>query len=353
LHHIHCPRIPLLFSAVLGLMILFGCNQTTRSRAFYYWKTTYNLTARDGETLDQLGIHTLYIRMFDVIWDKASASPLPTGKISVASNPFAPEVLVPVVFLTQEVMKNMVPSQIPHLARNVVGQIFRQLESFPNASIPQIQMDCDWTPTSKETYFHFLKQIDAEIKTRRKGVALSATIRLHQLRHRRSNGIPPVSRGVLMAYHTTSPTEYSSTNSILDLPTVSGYLRKEEAYPLPLDVAMPVFSWAVQYDDRKQFIRLLRDVGQESVSNNPDWHQESDLLFQASKDTWLNHQRIMSGDLVEFETPTLENLQELSPLLKAHADPKGTVLFFDYHANHIQRITDGNPSKLEAILAAF
>ena len=45
---------------------------------------------------------------------------------------------------------------------------------------------------------------------------MSATIRLHQVKYRADTGVPPVDRGMLMAYNLLPPDQAGERSSILD-----------------------------------------------------------------------------------------------------------------------------------------
>jgi len=332
------------------LMLLLFCGKSeTETRAFYYWKTQYDLTESDHQTLSSLGINTLYVRFFDIAWDNGRARPV--SPVAVAESAFIPKTVVPVVFITNETFAKMEPAQVAGLAHNTVEEVFHLAQLFPGAIIPQVQMDCDWTPRTRERYFGFLGLVDAGLKKKQESVLLSATIRLHQIRHQAENGVPPVDRGVLMAYHTTAPTTFSEKNSILDVDLVNSYLKTAQDYPLALDPAMPIFSWAIQYDSNRKFIRLLHRVDPAALEDG--WEKVGPGLFQARADTFLADKRMMNGDLVKLEANTLSDLNRLARILSHRAEPGGTVLLFHYDSDHIARLTQDDPLKLEELLAVF
>ena len=77
---------------------------------------------------------------------------------------------------------------------------------------------------------------------------LSATIRLHQVKYREETGVPPVDYGVLM-YYNMGHISAMGANSIYDRSTALRYLGKLREYPLPLDIALPMFAWGVHSAD--------------------------------------------------------------------------------------------------------
>jgi hypothetical protein len=119
-----------------------------------------------------------------------------------------------------------------------------------------VQLDCDWTISTRVVYFHFLAALRARLP---QGVALSATLRLHQYRYPDRTGIPPVDRVMLMFYNMGQLDDPDEPNSILNLAAAQPYLDGAPPYPVPLDVALPVFRWGVLYRDGRM-TKLIHDL---------------------------------------------------------------------------------------------
>ena len=109
-----------------------------------------------------------------------------------------------------------------------------------------LQVDCDWTISTKEKYFNLLILLSNYIEH------LSATIRLHQIKYVKATGVPPVEKGVVMIYNLDSPADTNIRNSIFSFEKALLYLKGNlEHYPLQLDVALPAFSWGVHFHHGK------------------------------------------------------------------------------------------------------
>src|SRR5207253_10476713 len=107
----------------------------------------------------------------------------------------------------------------------------------------QLQLDCDWSDSSRRNYFHFVDLLSHRLKAERKIV--SATIRLHQIKYAERTGIPPVSRGMLMFYNFGRIQADSDRSSIFNAEDAGRYSSYIAGYPLELDVVLPAFSWSV------------------------------------------------------------------------------------------------------------
>ena len=126
------------------------------------------------------------------------------------------------------------------LSEKIMSQIMRLWPTVSNTAIHEIQFDCDWTQSTKEKYFKFLRhfrqlQNDPTFQ-------LSATIRLHQIKFANQTGVPPVNRGMLMFYNMADLESIKTPNSILDLEVAHQYIDSQTTYELPLDFALPIFS---------------------------------------------------------------------------------------------------------------
>ena len=146
--------------SIFFLVLLFqNCNNAPRSvkMAFYHWKTTIN-----ANDLKKIDTSKVYIKLFDVDWDDARGGAKPLVEVLNWERLPKNLVFVPTVFLTNKVFsKYSVQSertneQINELARNVFQKILKNTEG---TFFLEVQFDCDWTATTRDAYFYFLKQM--------------------------------------------------------------------------------------------------------------------------------------------------------------------------------------------------
>lgn len=211
--------------------------------AFYYWKTTFHLTSSEKQALQKLEIKRLYLRLFDIGWDNTLNAPVPLGKIVFDDHNFYSAEIVPVVYITNRVITNINTNQVATVATHLLKQV-QSIAKSGVFSFTELQIDCDWTETTRAKYFGLLKQLSSMAAMN--GVKISATIRLHQIKYKQITGIPPVERGMLMFYNMGDLSEATNRNSIYNQHDASKYVSYVSSYPLPLDVALPIFSWAIQ-----------------------------------------------------------------------------------------------------------
>lgn len=234
-------------------------------QSFYYWKTNYKLNDFEKNQLDSRKIKTLYIRFFDIDWDENLNRELPAGQIQFAENPDTSLTVIPVVFITNETMKRLDAAGVAKLAENIINLIQKTCAAFSISKIPEVQIDCDWTTATKSNYFYLLEEIKKHLFLKNKKI--SATIRMYQLKYADKTGIPPVDKGLLMCYNMGNLKNPATSNSIIETAELKKYIRSLSAYPLPTDVALPLFEWKVLFRNNN-YAGLIQNLPDDSLKNN-------------------------------------------------------------------------------------
>ena len=240
---IRAGRLTLLFG-VLVAVVLSSCSRQPEVqpvRSMYYWRTVYSLSQAERDFMKAHHVERLYVRYFDVVLNE-QGEPTPNATIKFPTASSGSErgtvgEVVPVVFIVNDCMAR------PHegLAEKILTRVQQMNETHDVKGVNELQIDCDWTITTRRNFFAFLSELRTLAQA--KGIALSATIRLHQL----SQPVPPVDRGVLMVYNTGDVTRLDCHHPILDLNDVRQYLHHLKNYDLPLSAAYPLFSWRVLF----------------------------------------------------------------------------------------------------------
>jgi hypothetical protein len=142
----------------------------------------------------------LYLRFFDVEASEPGASLHPVAEVVLAPGARLPAgvELVPVVFLREAALRGLPPGRPEVLAREVLAAVDRRA-SVLGTSYGEVQLDCDWADGTRDAWFTFLRAATALAHARQ--LQVSATVRLHQVKYRERTGVPPVDRGMLMAYN--------------------------------------------------------------------------------------------------------------------------------------------------------
>lgn len=211
--------------------------------SIYHWKSIFDLNSTEVEFLQKHNIDRIYVKLFDVATEQNFLSGT-TDIVPIATTKFvspAPEgvEIVPVVYITIEALRAM-EGREAEFANLIVERSVAMCNYNKLGKIRELQLDCDWTSTSKDIYCNLCKLVKNSLQA--KDMALSITIRLHQLKE-----APPMAdSGVLMLYNTGSLQNYQTRNSILDISDVERFIERLN-YPMPLNYAYPTFGWGVQF----------------------------------------------------------------------------------------------------------
>jgi hypothetical protein len=303
--------------AVVALALVLACGHhegPPARRAFYYWRTTFALSDGEQRALGELGVTRLYVRAFDVVWND---KPEIAGKL-VVQTPFPAIEIVPVVFVRDEVLAK---------GKGVAPLITDQLHAL-GFSGPELQLDCDWTDKTRDAFFQLARDVHAT----------SSTIRLHQVKYRERTGVPPVARGMLMFYNMGRFRPDPDNRVIFDPATAAKYLDRVADYPLPLDVALPIWSWVVQIRDDR-VIDLLQSTDPDELSALDFLRRDGDR-YVATRNAFLHGVLLREGDVlaVEITAPSdaLAAAKMIAPHLPAVEQPR-TVTLFDLSDRNLAR----------------
>ncbi|MEO6646636.1 MAG: hypothetical protein ABIN89_09550 [Chitinophagaceae bacterium] len=219
--------------------------------------------------------------------------------------------IIPTVFITNECMQKLAATQVKALAGKILSLI-KNITSVNNISaVQEIQMDCDWSAATKDNYFLLLQSIKGLLAG--ENTLLSVTIRLHQYKYSKRMGVPPVDRGLLMCYNMGNLKSFYIRNSILEPEVLKKYLTGGSGYFLPLDVALPIFSWKVLFRN-KIYAGLIRELPSSSLNNNI-LIKRSGHNYEIQQATSIDGYSFQQGDIIRDEEITYEELKKATELL--------------------------------------
>lgn len=321
-----------LFILLIFSLFIFSCRQKSGDRnlepSFYYWKSVFKPTEFEKKRLDSLGVKTIYPKFFDVDWDKASHKPIPAAKVIIIDTAWLQtKNIVATVFITNETIFNCDSSQIKNLAGNISQLLQQYIQLYRLKNIGEIQMDCDWTATTKEKYFYLLRLLSEG----HKNAEVSATIRLHQLKYRSSTGVPPVKKGLLMCYNMGSLQQMNTQNSIIDVSEFAKYTGTIETYPLLLDFGLPLFDWYVLFRN-KTYAGLLQSLPDGLLHSEAMKKTANGYLLQ--RDTLFNGRLLKTGDFLRYENSDYKSIQKIIRQIKGQIKNKNLKVSL-YHCDSI------------------
>jgi len=278
----HATRVmlfPVIFAVSVFVFKMTACQSPPQpiQPAFFHWQNRLALTPPETALLDSLHCQILYVKFLDIAKDP-DGTIRPYSLLAVGDTAgLAGRTIIPCVFITNNVFQHISEEKLDWLTQKTATAITNIKAQFPQSTAQplnqstsqpvnqstnqpanqstsqpvnqptEIQFDCDWTEGTRAAFFSFLKKIRPLLPP---GTRLSATIRLHQYKFPDRTGVPPVDRGLLMLYNTGDIHDPEETNSIFQPAAAEKYLHgAPPKYPLPLDVALPAFSWALIYRD--------------------------------------------------------------------------------------------------------
>jgi len=332
------PRLlPLLLPAALLAMGFSGCtDREPPQRAFYYWQTRFELTPRQFQLLQTLQVRRLFIRFFDVGWDEAAGQPVPVAPCQFVGQPFPAVEPVPVVFFQNRVFQDLPPDQVSELARRV-WQKTTAMAAAHQLAFRELQLDCDWTGQTQIAYFALAKRLRRECAAA--GVTLSATVRLHQVKYPDRTGLPPVDRVTLMFYNMGRIGAGEGPMSIYNSAAAHRYTASIAAYPLPLDLALPVFGWTI-HSRQGRVLELLTEIGESDLHGSGDFTPLSPGRYRSARSLFFRGAYLRQGDELRVETVTPELALEAARLAADALKPSGgpiTVALFDLNERSMGR----------------
>ncbi|MEO5944684.1 MAG: hypothetical protein ABIP30_00720 [Ferruginibacter sp.] len=289
--------ILLIFSTALLAACSYNKPHEKRSieRSFYFWKSVFKPTTFEKTVTGSINVKTIYLKFFDVNWNENTLQPEPAAQVNIVDTDFLEsKKIIPVVFITNECIYRLDSLQAIPLAEKISTLMKAIILNNHLANIPEIQIDCDWTVTTKDKYFTILKKI----KELSQPLPISATIRLHQVKYIGKSGIPPVDRGLLMCYNMGNLKDPATDNSILETKELKKYTGTLSTYPLPLDVALPLFEWKVLFRFGK-FKGLIQNLSDSVFKTNFVDKKANTFIFL--KDTLLSGYDFKKGDIVRNE----------------------------------------------------
>ena len=335
--------IPQLILSLLILFVLPSCQKKndqdpshTRANGIYYWRTTFNVSEAEQQFITKHNVKRLYLRLFDVdmskrnLWETLSPQPIATIQFPDSANLALVmqqvDECVPTVFITLHALKQMPWHEANDYAQKICTRILNMCSYHGfRDKVHEVQIDCDWTETTENTYFHLLDEMRYIFNAQ--GIILSATIRLHQLR----TTVPPVNRGVLMLYNTGSLKHPETKNSILSYADAMPYLKRIN-YSLPLDYAFPNFGWGVWFRNN-DFQAILH---QQDYSDENLYEQTDSTHYRVIKNHYNEGHWLICGDIIRKEVSEMVAIEQIKQYLPFSEET--SIIMYHLDENNLKNL---------------
>ncbi|MDX2133506.1 MAG: hypothetical protein SFV52_01895 [Saprospiraceae bacterium] len=335
---------------LLFLVVLLSCKKRKNAEcAFYYWQTTLTGTEIQVQYLDSLRCKRLFIKVLDIGKDELTGTIRPYALLEVSDTRLLQNRdWAPCVFITNEVFEGMSTEKADWLAERTLVAVDDIARRMP-APYRELQIDCDWTAGTREAYFAYLDKVARGMDSL---TELSATIRLHQYKFPGMTGVPPVDRGILMAYNTGDVVHFERENAIYNPRDADKYWHgRQSTYPLPLDLALPLFSWTLLYRDSVLY-KIIPGIPWQDLNDSLRFGLIEQSLevsrYRVMRETFIGGHYLRPGDLLRTEAISPELLEQI--VWQAHKIHAQRVAFFHLDTAIINRFP---PSLINEICAPF
>jgi hypothetical protein len=300
------------------------------------------VTQYEDTVLHALHSEFLYVRFFDVDI-RGKGNLIKPKAVANFADPLPNQTIIPVVYITTRALNAMSWNTLHDYAKSIADLLAKKSAEI-NLHPSEIQIDCDWTTGNKSRYFELLRQLKAQPFFKEK--TISATIRLFQAKYAAVAGVPPVGKGLLMVYNMDKLTDFQVENSIITEKTAKEYLDNVGSYPLPLDVALPIYSWTLLFHNNL-LAGILRDVTKNDLRNHLLFKRQTNNRYQVSKDTLFEGYPLKKGDIIRYESSSFGTLNTVARYLsdKLKSDSFRVLLyhcdslnFRNYSKNELEKI---------------
>ncbi len=309
--------ITLLVASMYWLFFYFDTGSNSKVKvSYYHWKSHYRSKAAQ---LKPLQAHQLYIKFLDMGYsDKLEL--IQTRLPKNLDDQYGK--IVPVVYIDNRVLK--------HTGTKKLLKIIT--ESIAAKRYQSVQLDCDWTLSTRKRYFDLLHQLGKTYSD------LSATIRLHQVKYFKKTGVPPVKTGVLMYYNMSDIRDLNSKNAILDLDVARQYHVNFRQYPLPLNLAFPLYH-QIRLIRQQKVVMIL--IG--STLNHNKLDKIAPNRYQVNTAHYIQGQYLYKGDQLYVDQVEVDTLKEAAYTLKSLLKIKELIFYElnyakDFGYEHIKSI---------------
>ena len=341
-----------LFLVAIFLFGVLSCGDSSKitvvNKGFYYWKNNSNsLESNEKKLIDSLSINRLYVKLFEVNYD-SEAGIMPYAKSSLSFYFLDSSIqLIPCIYIRNNVFLSASNSELDELVSNILHLINRRTKSsyYSENGIPlkEIQFDCDWTETSKDKYFYFLRKFKKQWKK-----TLSCTLRLYPYKFEEKLGVPPCDKVTLMCYNLLNPVNSKDANSILEISELEKYILPEKEYPIPVDIALPLYLWNLCYDNDRfkgKIYGLIDGVENFTTKISPLWSR-------VERDTVIEDVYLRKGDRLKIESVSQESLVTAAKILLQNVklQEEMCVMFFQLDEKLIK---ENSYEKINSVFSTF
>lgn len=321
---------------LIGIFIFQSCKKN-KEIGFYYWKTNFSLDYTEKNVMKLKQFNRIYIRYFDLDFQHGSIHPINPIKFY---DRIESKEIIPVVYIKNRIFqqKNILLNELADKTLNFIQQI----NKINKINISEVQLDCDWTDETKNTYFEFVNIIK-----QKSALKLSVTIRLHQIKYYKITGIPNADDFILM-YYNMGKIECDSFNSIYNQEISKLYLPYIKKYPRKLKLAFPIFSWYIHCDNM-QVQNLYVSVDEKKI-NNPLLFDKKGSIYTAKSDLIIDRFFLKKNDHLIWEGISEKEIKKILNDMKLSGVKFDEIIFYDLQNKNFKQLTNEKIEKISRSL---
>lgn len=291
----------LLLTTLLGVIYAQQTNAKI-NYSFYHWKQKYTVPS-------DISTPPTYIKILDLNHHKKLDIKITQFQTNPTTN------IAPVVYIDNSVF---VHEKSKPLAKKLFNLL--QKEAQKHFNYYEVQFDCDWSSKTRNNYFDFLKEFKKLSHKK-----LSSTIRLHQIKYHHNTGIPPVDYGLLMYYNMSNFKDIETKNYILDLEVAQAYHHNFDNYPLPLNLALPLYAQATIQRFEK-VIGAMEGIRKRDLTEH--FTQLKKNHYLVTKTHYFNQRLLYKNDILRLDAVNIDDLSLAIQGLKKVMKKPNEIIFY-------------------------
>lgn len=165
--------------------------------------------------------------------------------------------------------------------------------------------------------------------------------------------MPPADRGVLMFYNMGKlNSDLQQPNSIYNSDDADKYIAYLGRYPLKLDIALPLFSWAIHIREGR-VIQVYGKIGRRQLSDQAHFEPiEGQANYRAKTSFFLDGIYIKQNDIFKLEETDSNTLNAAAQQLTQHLPKQKHTTIIYYELANID-LSKFNQETLTQISARF
>ncbi|MBK7537616.1 MAG: hypothetical protein IPI49_20035 [Myxococcales bacterium] len=173
------------------------------------------------------------------------------------------------------------------------------------------------------------------------------------MKYRERTGVPPVERGMLMFYNMGRFSAEQRDRAIFDAASADKYLARLHDYPLPLDLALPIWSWTLHLRDG-EVLDLLQSTDPQELADVAFLRRSGHDRYVATDTAFFRGALLREGDELKGESLSPAELsaavaQVLPKLAPAPSSSPRSLALFDLSERNLRR---HDSSRLEQLFVS-